>query len=96
MVAPLLVLLLGRVRSATVLEAVVRKAAEQSAGRSPDTAQRDIAELVDLGILERNPGVGRRTSYRFNGPPQPEPTTAPEDLPTPPEDENDEGFYHDG
>lgn len=61
-------------------------------GCSPDTAQRDIAELVDLGILERNPGAGRGTSYRFNWPPRPAPAAASEDLPTPPEDENDEGF----
>jgi Fic family protein len=30
---------------------------------SPDTAQRDITQLVDLGILTRNPEGGRSTSY---------------------------------
>lgn len=32
---------------------------------SPDTAQRDIADLVERGILRRNPGSGRKTSYSF-------------------------------
>ena len=32
---------------------------------STDTALRDITELVELGILERNPGGGRSTSYRL-------------------------------
>ena len=32
---------------------------------STDTALRDIRELVDRGILERNPGGGRSTSYRL-------------------------------
>lgn len=30
---------------------------------SPDTALRDISELVDLGVMTRNPGGGRSTSY---------------------------------
>lgn len=30
---------------------------------SPDTALRDILELVERGILTRNPGAGRSTSY---------------------------------
>jgi Fic family protein len=30
---------------------------------SPDTALRDITELVDLGILKRDPAGGRSTSY---------------------------------
>lgn len=32
---------------------------------STDTALRDITELVERGILERNPGGGRSTSYRL-------------------------------
>jgi Fic family protein len=32
---------------------------------SPDTAQRDIRELLDRGILIQNPGRGRSTSYRL-------------------------------
>ena len=32
---------------------------------SPDTALRDIAFLVDHGVLVRNPGGGRSTSYRL-------------------------------
>lgn len=35
---------------------------------SPDTAQRDIADLVDRGIFSRNPGGSKNTSYRFNWP----------------------------
>lgn len=35
------------------------------AGCSPDTAQRDINELLAMGVLERNPGGGRSTSYRL-------------------------------
>jgi len=31
---------------------------------SSDTALRDIVELVEHGILVRNPGGGRSTSYR--------------------------------
>ncbi|HEY2135131.1 MAG TPA: Fic family protein [Xanthobacteraceae bacterium] len=30
---------------------------------SPDTALRDISDLVDLGILKKDPGGGRSTSY---------------------------------
>lgn len=32
---------------------------------STDSALRDIRELVDRGILVRNPGGGRSTSYRL-------------------------------
>ena len=32
---------------------------------SRDTALRDIAALIDHGILVRNPGGGRRSSYRL-------------------------------
>lgn len=32
---------------------------------SPDTALRDIQVLADLGVLVRNPGGGRSTSYRL-------------------------------
>ena len=39
-------------------------------GCSPDTAQRDIAGLVARGLLIRNPGGSRNTSYRFNWPRQ--------------------------
>ena len=35
---------------------------------SPDTALRDINELLGLGILIRNPGGGRSTSYRIFNP----------------------------
>ena len=35
-------------------------------GCSHDTALRDITDLIDKGILTRNPGAGRRTSYRLN------------------------------
>ncbi|MEM9415169.1 MAG: Fic family protein [Planctomycetota bacterium] len=34
---------------------------------SSDTALRDIRELVDRGILTKNPGGGRSTSYRLAG-----------------------------
>ena len=34
---------------------------------SSDTALRDILELVERGILERNPGRGRSTSYSLAG-----------------------------
>ncbi|MBF0375507.1 MAG: hypothetical protein HQL39_19115, partial [Alphaproteobacteria bacterium] len=34
-------------------------------GCSPDTAQRDINDLLAMGVLERNPGGGRSTSYRL-------------------------------
>ena len=33
---------------------------------SHDTALRDITNLIDSGILTRNPGGGRRTSYRLS------------------------------
>lgn len=32
---------------------------------SPDTALRDIQELLDRGVLQKNPGKGRSTSYRL-------------------------------
>ena len=32
---------------------------------SPDTALRDINQLVEHGIFIRNPGGGRSTSYRL-------------------------------
>lgn len=35
---------------------------------SSDTALRDITELLDRGILEKNPGGGRSTSYRLIDP----------------------------
>lgn len=35
---------------------------------SPDTALRDIRELLDRGILVQNPGGGRSTSYRLGEP----------------------------
>ena len=35
---------------------------------SPDTALRDIRELLDRGILVQNPGRGRSTSYRLGEP----------------------------
>lgn len=38
-------------------------------GCSQDTAQRDINDLVDRGLLVRNPGGSRNTSYRFDWPP---------------------------
>ncbi|CAA7622832.1 Fic family protein [Magnetospirillum sp. UT-4] len=34
-------------------------------GCSADTAQRDITDLVGRGVLEKNPGGSRNTSYRF-------------------------------
>jgi Fic family protein len=34
---------------------------------SPATANRDILDLVDKGVLERNPGGSKRTSYRLRG-----------------------------
>ena len=33
---------------------------------SHDTALRDITDLIDRGVLVRNPGGGRRTSYRLS------------------------------
>lgn len=33
---------------------------------SPDTALRDIQDLIEKGILEKAPGGGRSTSYRMN------------------------------
>ncbi|MDA1044252.1 MAG: Fic family protein [Verrucomicrobia bacterium] len=35
---------------------------------SPDTALRDIRELLDRGVLLRNPGGGRSASYQIAGP----------------------------
>ena len=35
---------------------------------SSDTALRDIRELLDRGILIKNPGGGRSTSYRLGDP----------------------------
>lgn len=35
-------------------------------GVSPETAKRDLKELLDLGILLQNEGKGRSTSYRIN------------------------------
>lgn len=37
---------------------------------SPDTALRDIKELLDLGILQQDTGGGRSTSYSLIGPPE--------------------------
>ncbi len=39
---------------------------------SPDTAQRDVRELLAQGILVQNPGGGRSTSYRLSDSPLPE------------------------
>lgn len=35
---------------------------------SPDTALRDIHDLLDRGIILQNPGGGRSTSYRLAEP----------------------------
>lgn len=56
-------------------------------GCSQDTASRDIAGLVERGLLVRNPGGSKNTSYRFNWPPEPDLEAAPEEQPTPPDDE---------
>jgi len=32
---------------------------------SPDTALRDITQLLDLGVLTRAPGGGRSTAYEL-------------------------------
>lgn len=40
--------------------------------RSPDTALRDITDLVDRGILTKDAGGGRSTSYSLNFPYQSE------------------------
>lgn len=37
---------------------------------SPDTALRDIRELLERGVLVQNPGGGRSTSYRLTDDPQ--------------------------
>lgn len=37
---------------------------------SPDTALRDIKELLELGILQKDAGGGRSTSYSLVGPPE--------------------------
>ena len=34
---------------------------------SPDTALRDITELIDRGILQKDEGGGRSTSYSLTG-----------------------------
>jgi Fic family protein len=39
------------------------------AGCSPDTALRDITELLALGVLRKSPAGGRSTSYELNAPP---------------------------
>jgi Fic family protein len=38
------------------------------AGCSNDTALRDIRELLERGIIVKNPGGGRSTSYRLADP----------------------------
>jgi Fic family protein len=38
------------------------------AGCSNDTALRDIRELLERGIIVKNPGGGRSTSYRLSDP----------------------------
>ena len=35
---------------------------------SPDTALRDITQLIELGLLKRSPGGGRSTGYELAGP----------------------------
>jgi Fic family protein len=32
---------------------------------SPDTALRDIQDLIEKGILEKEPGGGRNTAYKL-------------------------------
>ena len=34
---------------------------------SPDTALRDITQLLDLGVLQKTPGGGRSTGYELAG-----------------------------
>jgi Fic family protein len=35
---------------------------------SPDTALRDITQLIELGLLKRSPGGGRSTGYELARP----------------------------
>ena len=35
---------------------------------SPDTALRDITQLLELGVLKKAPGGGRSTGYELAGP----------------------------
>ncbi len=35
---------------------------------SPDTALRDITQLLELGVLKKSPGGGRSTGYELAGP----------------------------
>lgn len=57
-------LVLGRLMSGFEGHLTTSKYAKL-AKTSTDSALRDIRELVDRGILERNPGRGRSTSYRL-------------------------------
>ncbi len=51
---------------------------------SRDTAQRDIADLVDRGLLRKNPGGSKRTSYAFVWAPPADPwPAAPRPAPRP-------------
>ena len=34
---------------------------------SPDTALRDITQLMELGVLQKTPGGGRSTGYELAG-----------------------------
>ena len=34
----------------------------------PDTALRDITQLLELGVLKKSPGGGRSTGYELAGP----------------------------
>ena len=36
---------------------------------STDTALRDVRDLIERGVLVKNPAGGRSTSYRLNDPP---------------------------
>jgi len=47
---------------------VTAKKWSSACGVSTDTAQRDIADLVQRGILARNPGGSKNTSYTFTWP----------------------------
>ncbi len=44
------------------------KPEEDLSGTTSDTALRDIQELLERGVLLKNPGGGRSTSYRLAEP----------------------------
>jgi hypothetical protein len=61
-------LVLGTTSTLAINQSLYPRLGYDIARCSPDTALRDITQLIELGLLKRSPGGGRSTGYELAGP----------------------------